>query len=346
MKLRRGLLSATGTLVVLIGAGFSVRPIDFYDSFTYLQQAFRGVENRWVWVDGHRVHYEIEGPADGEPVVLIHGLGGRADNWRALAPYLARAGYHVYMPDLIGFGRSDKPQDFSYSIRDEAVLVVGFFDALGLKRVDLGGWSMGGWIAQVIAFTHPERIKRLMIFDSAGLNAKPDWDTRLFTPVNVDQLTQLNALLMPHPPVIPGFIAADILRTSRETNWVVSRAIAQMFSARDVTDAMLPQLRMPLFIAWGAQDRIIPVDQALKIHELVPHSQLHFYAGCGHLAPLQCAALMGSDVVQYLQQAPVAVPLPGPGVPAKPSPVKPQNANPLARLQAAGTAADGTAAQN
>ena len=72
------------------------------------------------------------------------GLGGRAEDWRSLAPYLAKAGYRVYMPDLPGYGRSEKPADFSYSVPDEAAVVVGFMDALGLKQVDLGGWSMGG----------------------------------------------------------------------------------------------------------------------------------------------------------------------------------------------------------
>ena len=102
-------------------------------------------------VDGYRVHYNADGPEDGPVVVLVHGLGGRAEDWRNLAPYLAKAGYRVYMPDLLGYGRSEKPADFSYSVHDEAAVVVGFMDALGLKQVDLGGWSMGGWIVQVVA---------------------------------------------------------------------------------------------------------------------------------------------------------------------------------------------------
>jgi pimeloyl-ACP methyl ester carboxylesterase len=347
MKFLRGVLFITSTLLVLVAAGFYTRPLDFYDSFTWLQQALHGVENRWVWVSGHRAHYEVEGPADGQPVVLIHGLGGRAENWRALAPYLARSGYRVYMPDLIGYGRSDQPKGFSYSIRDEAVFVVGFLDALGLKRVDLGGWSMGGWIAQVAAFLHPERVKRLMLFDSAGLNVVPDWDTRLFTPVNVDQLTQLNALLMPHPPIIPSFIALDILRASRDSNWVVSTAITQMFTAQDVTDAMLPRLSMPLLIEWGTQDRIVPVSQAQKMHELAPRSQLRLYAGCGHLAPLQCADQIGPDVVRYLQQTPLTTPPPEqPKVATKPVPPKPKRPGTPAHLQAASVLPSGTTGQN
>ncbi len=114
------------------------------------------------------MHYLAEGPAGGPAVVLVHGLGGRAEDWSNLAPYFAKAGFRVYMPDLFGYGRSEKPADFSYSVRDQAGAVVGFMDALGLKQVDLGGWSMGGWIVQIVAGTHPERVKRLMLLRLGG----------------------------------------------------------------------------------------------------------------------------------------------------------------------------------
>ena len=309
MKVLRGSLIFAGVVLVLAAVAFWLRPLDVYDGFTYLDEAIHGVRNRWVRVDGHHIHYEVVGPENGEPLVLVHGLGGRAENWRDLAPYFARAGYRVYFPDLIGFGQSDQPADFSYSIRDQAELITHFLDALSLHQVDLGGWSMGGWIVQLVAASHPERVRRLVLFDSAGLNIQPDWDTRLFAPVTSAQLTALDALLMPNPPAIPGFVAADILRVSRQTNWVVTRTLAQMFTRRDVTDTLLPQLQMPMLIEWGADDRIIPVAQGEKMHVLVPRSQIHIYANCGHLAPLQCAGSMAPDVIRFLKQPPVS---PGP----------------------------------
>lgn len=346
MKWLKGFLWTASAVVVLVGIAFWMRPLDFFDDFTYVEEALAGVQNRWAWVDGQRMHYEVEGPDNGPPVVLVHGLGGRAEDWRALAPYLAKAGYRVYMPDLIGYGRSAQPTNFSYSIHDEATLTSDFLDTVGLQRVDLGGWSMGGWIVQVMAYTHPERVKRLMLFDAAGLYEMPDWNTHIFTPDSVAQLNQLDALLMPHPPRIPGFVAADILRVSRQSGWVVSRAMAQMLTGRDVTDNMLPQLKMPVLIEWGAQDRIIPLDQAEKIHRLVPQSQLQVYAGCGHLAPLQCTRQMGPNVVRFLEHAPVGAPLPAPS-PAKPTPATPLQVRTIdANLEAARTTAGINRAQN
>jgi pimeloyl-ACP methyl ester carboxylesterase len=206
------------------------------------------------------------------------------------------------MPDLPGYGRSQRPENFSYSVRDEAGVVIGFLNALGLKQVDLGGWSMGGWVVQIVASEAPERIARLMLFDSAGLYAAPDWDTHLFTPTTADQLAQLEALLTPHPDAIPGFVSRDILRIARQHRPVMSRAMAAMLTGRDVTDGMLPQLKMPVLIVWGAQDHIVPVDQAQKMHRLVPQSQLDIVAGCGHMAPVECAGDIGPKIVAFVKR--------------------------------------------
>ncbi len=301
----RWLWRALGLIVVLAlaaGIGFLLRPVSYFDEWMYLQEDLGGIASRNVRVQGYRVHYLDEGPATGPVVVLVHGLGGRAEDWTTLAPYLAKAGFHVYIPDLLGYGRSQKPANFSYSVHDEAAVVVGFMDALGLKQVVLGGWSMGGWITQIIAADHPERVSRLMLFDTVGLDVKPLWDTALFTPTSAQQLDELDALLMPDPPHVPAYVARDIVRISRRNGWVVQRAVASMLTAQDVTDSLLPHLKMPVLIVWGALDEIVPVAQAQTIHQLVPQSQLDVIPGCGHLAPLQCSGAIGPKVVAFAQQ--------------------------------------------
>jgi len=182
MKAIKRLLCVVGALAVIAGVGFWVRPVSYISEATYVHEFFSGIENHSIQVAGYRVHYLADGPADGPVVVLIHGLGGEAEDWRNLTPYLTRAGFRVYRPDLPGFGRSERPADFSYSVHDQAEVLVGFLDALGLKQVDLGGWSMGGWIVQVVAAKHPERVKTLILFDSAGIYEKPLWNAQLFTP--------------------------------------------------------------------------------------------------------------------------------------------------------------------
>jgi pimeloyl-ACP methyl ester carboxylesterase len=252
-------------------------------------------------VDGIHIHYYVAGPKDGQVVVLIHGLAGRAENWQNLAPYLVNAGYRVYMPDLPGFGRSERPPAFSYSVRDQAAVVTGFLDALRLQQVYLGGMSMGGWVVQLVASEHPERIRKLVLFDSAGLRAMPAWDTRLFTPNNTEEVRRFLHILMPHPPALPEFIWRDVVRVTKRNAWVVQRAMQTMLTGADATDALLPRLKMPVLIVWGTEDQIIPLSQGETTHRLVPQSKLELAPGCGHLAVMQCAGDIGPGLLKFLK---------------------------------------------
>lgn len=290
-------------LLVVVGVGaFCLRPVSFFLTYSDLRLKIHGADSRFTTIDGIRVHYFALGPENGPVVVLVHGLGGRAEDWRNLAPDLAKAGYRVYLPDLPGYGKSAKPANFSYSVPDEARVMVHFLDSLHLQRVDLGGWSMGGWIVQTIAATHPWRIRKLMLFDSAGLYVRPDWNISLFTPQNASELAQLDALLMPHPPRVPGFVAHDILRISHQDAWVIQRALGSMLTGTYTTNDILPKLPMPVLIVWGAEDQITPLSQGATMHDLIPQSHLDVIPDCGHLAPDQCASRIAPGVLSFLRE--------------------------------------------
>jgi pimeloyl-ACP methyl ester carboxylesterase len=290
--------------IVLASAGvvFWARPVSVFRVFNEVQMYLIGARNNYAIVDGFRIHYYTLGPEKGRPVVMVHGLGGRAEDWEKLAPYLRKAGYRVYLPDLPGFGQSERPTNFSYSVTDQSKIVVGFLDALGLKQVDLGGWSMGGWIVQLVAANNPERVSRLMLFDTAGLHVKPEWDTKLFTPISPAEIEKLDKLLMPHPPRLPNFVARDIMRVSREHAWVMRRSLDTMLQGRETTDSLLPHLKMPVLIVWGEVDQITPLSEGKNIHKLIPQSQMDVVAGCGHLAPNECAKVIGPEVIRFLKQ--------------------------------------------
>jgi pimeloyl-ACP methyl ester carboxylesterase len=305
MKILRILLWSGGALLLLAlaaGLGFYERPVSFFNESMIAREFLGGIESHSLQIAGHRVHYLAEGPATGPAVVLVHGLGGHAEDWLNLARPLTRAGFRVYMPDLLGYGRSEKPRDFSFSVHDEAELVVGFMDALGIRQADVGGWSMGGGIVQHVAFRHPGRVRRLILFDSIGLLEKPQWNVHLFTPHSAAELDQLDALLMPHPPVVPAFVARDILRVSEQRAWVIDRALDTMLTGQDATDTMLPQLKMPVLLVWGAEDRIVPLSQGQTMQRMIPQSQLEVLKGCGHLVPVQCSAAIAPRMLAFLQQ--------------------------------------------
>ena len=134
-------------LPAIAGLGFYLRPVSYLNAHVYLQEHFLGIESRNIKVDGYRVHYLATGPVSGPPVVLVHGLGGRAEDWWNVAPVLAKAGFRVYMPDLLGFGRSQQPADFSYSVRDQAAIVVASWTPLASSRLTspAGPWVDGSF---------------------------------------------------------------------------------------------------------------------------------------------------------------------------------------------------------
>lgn len=119
-------------------------------------------EEREVTVGGIRLAYQVSGPPDAAPMLLLHALGERAATW---APVTARFAerYRVFALDLRGHGRSDWPGIYSFQLmRDD---VAGLLEQLGLRKVTLVGHSMGGTVACLAAMARPSQVGRLIIED-------------------------------------------------------------------------------------------------------------------------------------------------------------------------------------
>jgi pimeloyl-ACP methyl ester carboxylesterase len=268
---------------------------------TLLRLLAAGFHQRSVVINDDHVFYIEGGPENGSPVMLIHGLNSKAQqDWVVLAPYLVRAGYHVYAMDLLGYGRSAKPPEFSYSIYDEAKFVESFLAANHLTSVALGGVSMGGWIAATVALDRPDLVTRLMLFDSAGMKFQLGFDPAVFTPQTNQQVDQLMAVVSPNLPRLPQFVKSDYIRRSKRYGWVVQRALASMSSGADDLDEKFSALKMPLLIVWGKQDVMTPLSLGESMHRAAPQSVLAIYDGCGHIAVVTCINQMVPTVLSFL----------------------------------------------
>ncbi len=117
---------------------------------------------------GHVIAYQVAGPIDGPPIVLLHGLASDSDTWDRALSSLAGHGLRVYAVDLIGHGRSDKPVG-GYLLDDFADSLAGVLDALGLPTATLCGHSLGGAVAVHFGARYPGRIDRLVLVASGGL---------------------------------------------------------------------------------------------------------------------------------------------------------------------------------
>jgi pimeloyl-ACP methyl ester carboxylesterase len=292
------ILAALLTAVAAVTLVVWRAPLWVADRLTQFQLARAGIHSRSLVLEGSRIHY-IEGGA-GRPIVLVHGLASEAQrDWSRLAPDLVRAGYHIYAPDLPGFGQSDKPPSRAYSIPEQAAFVSSFLDAHHLNDTALAGFSMGGWIAATVALKQPTRISQLLLFDSAGLFFQPAFDGQLFTPGTSDQVDQFLALVG-EPTRLPEFVKQDFLEATRRNGWVVRRAWDSMIAGHDVLDAKFSGLKMPLLIVWGRQDRVTPVALGQSMHTAAPQSILAICDGAGHVAPVTCADRINPVVLAFL----------------------------------------------
>lgn len=305
MKRTLGRLVAGLLLVVLIaGIVFYRRPLWVSDQLLHWKMWRQGVKSNYVKLDGNRIHYVTAGPKDGKPLLLIHGLGSRIEDWAELIPRFAGAGYRVYAPDLLGYGRSEKPKDSDYSVGAEEQVVVAFMDAMQLKQPDVLGWSMGGWIAMRIAVDHPQRVRRLGLYDTAGLYFPVTFSFDSFTPKSVDEVADLLRALEPKPVQLPEFVSKDVIRKARATGWVTQRSIHAMTIGRELMDFRLGGLSQPVLIVWGKEDHLIPLETGERLQKLVPQARLEVVDGCGHLAPRECPVPVFEATKEFLASEP------------------------------------------
>jgi pimeloyl-ACP methyl ester carboxylesterase len=306
MKIALRVVAFLLVIVVVAGLLFYRYPLWVADRQTRFHLWREGVKSDYVDAGGYRLHYFEASPGNGgggTPLVLVHGLGARGEDWAAMIPLLAAQGFHVYVPDLLGYGRSPKP-NVSYSISLQADTVAQFMQAMHMPRADVGGWSMGGWVAMKLALDHPEMVDRLVIYDSAGIYFPAAFGPELFTPNDVAGVKKLHAMLSPKPFNVPNFAAEAAVRKLQANAWVLKRSMTSMAGGRDLLDFRLHNISQPMLIVWGSEDELIPPSVGERIHQSVPQSVMDIIDGCGHLAPAECARPVTAGTVEFLKAEP------------------------------------------
>jgi abhydrolase domain-containing protein 6 len=251
-----------------------------------------------VQVGEHRIHYLVAG--EGPPLLIVHGVAMRGSD---LAPIFSTLSKHhrLYVPDLLGYGGSDKPRHSDYSIATQAEVIRGFMDAMRLEQPDVMGVSMGGWIALKMAAEHPQRVRRVVLVSSAGFEFKTSLNELSFSARTIPELQASLRLQTDRADMIPMFVLRDILRVSKKKAWVTRAAMRSMLSRRDLLDRRLHRARMPVLLVWGTRDRIIPFSLGARMQEELPQARLVALEGCGHLAIIECREEALPPVVDFLR---------------------------------------------
>ena len=255
-----------------------------------------------IEVAGRRVRAASLGT--GDPVVLLHGLGGYLEEWTEAQAALAED-FAVHALDLPGFGRSD-PLDRP-DLPGLAHHVLAALDALGIAEpVHLVGNSLGGAIAMRIAVEAPHRVATAVLADSAGFGRQVSAGLRLLgvpglgpallrAPSRRRARMQLRAQF--HDPALAteARVALKAEHARREGAAEAFAAVAGNFGSwRGVRRSWrrqllrgFAQLQLPTLITWGTHDRILPATQLVAAARALPHARTHLFPETGHMPQVE-----------------------------------------------------------
>jgi pyruvate dehydrogenase E2 component (dihydrolipoamide acetyltransferase) len=260
--------------------------------------------SREIEVAGRRLRYLDLGEGEGVPVMMVHGFGGDLNAWMFTQPVLAE-GRRVISFDLPGHGGATKEvgRGDGESLADA---IEGMAASLGIEQVHLVGHSMGGAIAAVLASRRPDLVASLSLIASAGLGPEingPFIEGFVRVARRREAVENLN-LLVHNPALISRMMDEEVLRYKRldgVTEALTRIAEAWFAGGRQVLDLRGPvaELRMPVQLIWGREDRIIPVAHAEALAARFP---VHILDQAGHLPHMEKAAEVNRLVKSFVQK--------------------------------------------
>lgn len=234
---------------------------------------------------GHRIraagfdtNYHDQG--NGHPVVMIHGSGPGVTawaNWRLnIGPLSKQA--RVLAPDMVGFGYTDAPAGTRYGLDTWVEHLVGFLDALELDSVDLVGNSFGGGLALAIAASRPERVRKLVLMGSVGIDfpLTPGLDAVWGYTPSIENMKGLLDVFAHDRKLVNDELAE--LRYRASTREGVQERFAQMFSpaprqqyiqAMTTPEHKIRALPHETLVVHGREDKVIPLSNALTLASLI-----------------------------------------------------------------------------
>jgi abhydrolase domain-containing protein 6 len=294
--------------VILLAAVYAVFDFFFPERFAAAAVAAErnaaGLQRKEIDIPGFHIAY-LEG-GQGRPLLLLHGFGADKDNWTRVSRTLTPR-FHVYAIDLPGYGESSKPTPEQSRIEDQLTYVSQIAAALQLEHFDLGGNSMGGWIAAAYASAHPEQVDSLWLLAPAGVaSAEPSDLVKIArsgghipliasTPQEYEDLLDF---VFVHRPFVPRALITVLAQRAAADAGFDQKVFAQL-AQEPPLEPQVKGLPTPTLIVWGDHDRALSDSGGEILHGLMPNSQLIIMPDMGHLAMLEAPAQSAADYIKF-----------------------------------------------
>ncbi|MER7108316.1 alpha/beta fold hydrolase [Streptomyces sp. NPDC000229] len=258
------------------------------------------------------VRWERFGPADGEPVVLLHGTPFSSYVWGEIAPALAAGGHQVFFWDMPGYGASEKAEGQDVSLAAQGLVFAELMEHWQVSAPSVVAHDFGGCVALRAHLLHQVSYRRLALVDPVAL---APWGSPFFRLVgeNAPVFEQLPPAL--HRALVQEYIgsashrglrsdAAEALTapwTDRTGQAAFYRQIAQADQRyTDEVQKLYPGIGIPVTVCWGEEDSWIPVAKAHELASLIPDARLRIIPGAGHLVPLDAPAQLLAALLEFL----------------------------------------------
>jgi len=235
-------------------------------------------------IKGLKTNYKALG--EGKPLLILHGWGSRSDNWQKVGETLAKNGIKVIIPDLPGFGQSDKPQT-AWDLDDYCDFVEEFVKVLNLDKFYLLGHSFGGVLALKLSLRAPEKVAKLFLVSAACIRKKT-FKNKLFK--------FLSKFIKIKTPFLRKvfYRKSDYLSTQG-----VMRDTYLKIIAEDLLN-ILSQVQADTIIIWGKEDSITPISDARKINSKIKNSKLEILSGFDHDLNLKGPEELAEAIIKFL----------------------------------------------
>lgn len=262
------------------------------------------VQENFIQVDGNKIRY-LESGDSKNTLVLIHGLGASAERWNNVIPNLAKY-YHVIVPDLIGFGYSDKPI-VDYTPDFFSAFLGKFFDALGIKRPNIIGSSLGGQIAAEYASANPNNIEKLILVSPSGAmkQSTPALDAYIMAALYPNEQSAKNVFELMESSgnevddrIVQGFIERMQLPNAK----LAFMSTVLGLKNSEIITTKLYTIHSPTLIIWGSKDPVIPIQHAESFASSIKDCRFYRMDGCGHTPYVQDPDAFSSIVLEFLSR--------------------------------------------